>query len=73
LLAIPEIKTFEVGVYFPERNPAVFVVKANLIDLQKDGTCSFYICDEFVASFTHVAWVIVNDSDDEKDQMSETK
>jgi len=59
------IKIYKVGVYFPERDPIDFVIKAN--DFKYEGNTVYFFTitetglKEFVASFTYVAYVILTE------------
>jgi len=74
-MAPRKIITFNVGVYFPDRDVLNFFVKCHGFHY-KGKEAFFYLfgemgMKEFVASFTHVAYVILQDDGHSKPPSSE--
>ena len=65
----PPIKTYNVGVYFPDRDLLKFVVTCHDFSINpEDNTASFFNMSdvgskEFVGIFTHVAYILLGDTD----------
>ena len=61
----PPLKIYGVGIYFPERDPLDFEVIAHEFDIIKENVYFYargeFGIREFVASFTHVAYIVVKD------------
>lgn len=66
----PPLKIYGVGIYFPERDPLDFEVTAHEFDIIKENVYFYargeFGIREFVASFTHVAYIVVKDKPMEK-------
>lgn len=57
------IKTYHIGVYLPDRDLLHFHIEAHEYKREKDSVCFYLITPigfrEFVASFIHVAFIVV--------------